>query len=104
MKIRKIELTQSRGIIDKKQPTTHQEITPRETREELIANTSPLQGNEGIRQKILNLLEKQGELGMDIDMLIQSAALEEETAEKIIEELIKEGEVYMSRPGVIKII
>ncbi len=104
MKVRKLELTQTRGNVQQKQPITPLETTSREVREELIATNSFLQGNEEIRQKILNLLEKQGELGMDIDMLMQSAALEEETAEKIIEELIKEGEVYMSRPGVLKII
>lgn len=104
MKVRKLELTQTRGNVQQKQSITPLETTSREVREELIAANSLLQGNEEIRQKILNLLEKQGELGMDIDMLMQSAALEEETAEKIIEELIKEGEVYMSRPGVLKII
>ena len=75
----------------------------REAREELIAN-NPSPGNESARQKMLNTLEKQGELGMDIDVLIQQAGIEEDEAEKIIEELIKEGEIYMARPGVLKII
>lgn len=104
MKVRKLELMQTRGNIEKKQPAIQIEATDREMREELIATAIPLQGNEGVRQKILNMLEKQGELGTDIDMLIQAEGLEEEIAEKIIEELIKEGEVYMSRPGVLKII
>lgn len=104
IKVRKAELIQTRGIIQQKVQPAPQEAGVREVREELIANNKSLVGNEGVRQKMLNLLEKQGELGMDIDMLIQATETEEEEAEKIIEELIKEGEIYMSRPGVLKII
>ncbi len=106
MKVRKAELVQMRGnVLPKKQiPQIIVEPNNRETREELIATHAPLSGNEIARQKILNVLESQGELGMDIDMLIQTSETEEEAAEKIIEELIKEGEIYMSRPGVLKII
>ncbi|MBI1972914.1 hypothetical protein HYS50_02830 [Candidatus Woesearchaeota archaeon] len=104
MKVRKAELMQARGIIQQKVQPAPQEASVREVREELIANNKSLVSNEGVRQKMLNLLEKQGELGMDIDMLIQATETEEEEAEKIIEELIKEGEIYMSRPGVLKII
>ncbi len=103
MKVRKAELIQTRGVIQQKTQPKQQEESIREAREELIANNT-LQGNEGARQKMLNLLEKQGELGMDIDLLIQTIEAEEEESEKIIEELIKEGEIYMSRPGVLKII
>ncbi|HLC72712.1 MAG TPA: hypothetical protein VJH37_03960 [Candidatus Nanoarchaeia archaeon] len=105
MKVRKAELVQTRGDPQPKQAHLLKiESETKEAREELIATNGAAQGNEGSRQKILNLLEKQGEQGMDIDVLIQAADTEEEVAEKIIEELIKEGEIYMSRPGVLKII
>lgn len=103
IKVRKAELLATRGQIATKQQLPQQE-TSRETREELIANHASSQGNESVRQKILNILEKQGEAGMDIDLLMQTAEAQEEEGEKIIEELIKEGEIYMSRPGVLKII
>lgn len=104
MKVRKAELELTRGTVQQKTQPMPQEASDREAREELIATNTPLQGDEGTRQKMLNLLEKQGELGMDIDMLIQATQTEEGEAEKIIEELIKEGEIYLSRPGVLKIV
>ncbi len=103
IKVRKAELLETRGQIPIKQPVLQHE-TPRETREEMIASHASLPGNEGVRQKMLNILEKQGESGMDIDLLMQTVEAQEEEGEKIIEELIKEGEIYMSRPGVLKII
>lgn len=105
MKVRKAELLQTRGNIQQKSLLiVPPEASDREAREELIATNTPLRGDEGTRQKLLNILEKQGELGMDIDVLIKDSETEEGEAEKIIEELIKEGEIYMSRPGVLKII
>ena len=105
MKVRKAELVQTRGIIQQNtQPVQAQQSENSETREALIATNKVSQENEGARQKMLNVLEKQGELGMDIDVLIQASETAEEEAEKIIEDLIKEGEIYMSRPGILKII
>lgn len=105
IKVRKAELLQTRGAMQpKKQPASPMPAeNSREAREELIAS-NPSSGNESARQKMLNLLEKQGELGMDIDILIQQAGIEEDEAEKLVEDLIKEGEIYMARPGVLKII
>lgn len=105
LKLRKIELAQTRGTIAPQQPRKEIIIPEeREQREEHIATDAQKSGTETTRQKILNILEKQAEAGMDIDVLIQATGAEEGDAEKMIEDLIKEGEIYMARPGVLKII
>ena len=104
LKLRKVELAQTRGTITIQQPQKKIIHEEREQREEHIALDAQKSGTETTRQKILNTLEKQGDAGMDIDVLIQQVSADEGEAEKMIEDLIKEGEIYMARPGVLKII
>jgi RPA family protein len=56
------------------------------------------------RQKILQEVAATGDEGINTDVLIEKTQLPEQQAEDIITELLKEGEIYMPRPGRIKIV
>ncbi|MDD5331815.1 MAG: OB-fold nucleic acid binding domain-containing protein [Candidatus Nanoarchaeia archaeon] len=61
--------------------------------------------NESARQDILNFIEKNSNSdGIKIDFIIQNSKLNEAETEKIIQELLKEGELFQPKPTFIKII
>ena len=55
-----------------------------------------------VREKVVSLIEKEDEV--EEEKLIQDLGLSEETVKKAIQELLKEGEVYMPRPGYLKMV
>ncbi|MDD5253562.1 MAG: hypothetical protein PHG05_00455 [Candidatus Nanoarchaeia archaeon] len=72
-----------------------------EVKEEKITNT----GSDFSRMEIINLIEKKStEEGVRIDDIIISSSLPEQETEKIIEELLKEGEIFQPKPTFIKLI
>ncbi len=57
------------------------------------------------RQKLLSLIEKnQGDAGAEIQSLIGLSGISEEEVNSTLSELLKEGEIYQSKPGFVKIV
>lgn len=54
------------------------------------------------RQKVLSIIEKNDEI--NVDGLISKSGLSSEEVDKIIKELLKEGEIYQPRAGVLKVV
>lgn len=72
--------------------------------EERIDNISPIP-IESQRQTILGLVDKYDtEDGADMLKVISNSKINEYEANKIIEELIKEGEIFQTSPGKLKLI
>jgi len=60
---------------------------------------------ETARQKVLGLIERNNsQEGAEISNIVQSSGLAEDAAEKVIDELLKEGEVFQPRTGFLKVI
>ena len=102
--VRKKELEKTYGLPEEKQEvqeTPKEETKPNEIIEEEIVK----EPTETARQKILELIEKEtAQEGMQISNVIQESGLKEEEAEKIIDELLKEGELFQPRTGFLKVI
>ena len=64
---------------------------------EKLAET-PLQPQSN-RQKIISIIRNSTDLGIGTKEVIEASGLDDMGAESIIEQLIKEGEIYMPRPG-----
>ena len=71
-----------------------------EVKEEVAISSS-----DSKRQKILNLIENYSEIGgANINVVVRESGFSEEEANSIIEELLKEGEIYENKPGYLKTI
>jgi RPA family protein len=102
-KLRKLELTRSLGepisvttILKTENGGNNLETTKESFVEEVVDNTE----SDNDRQKVLNLIEKSGE--MSIDMIKQSLKLS--SLDTVIKSLVMDGEVYQNRPGYLKIV
>ncbi len=113
VELRKLELNKEYGApSDSKQevkPPQKEESNPEQPKieEESLVEDSPEEEalGEGDRQKILNLIEKdESEEGADIIKIIEESGLEEESANSLIQELLKEGEIFEIKQGKVKII
>ena len=109
--VRKQELEKEYSQPEEKQviqEVVSEEIKPKEEikkpsgmiEEEVVNETT-----ETARQKILELIEKEtASEGAQINQIIQASKLKEEDAEKTIDELLKEGEIFQPRTGFLKVI
>lgn len=96
---KKKELEKNYGKPEEKaRHDTKEESRPQETIEEEV-----IEPTETARQKILEIIEKEPE-GIQIGELIKRSGLKEEEAEKAIDELLREGEVFQPRTGFLKVI
>jgi len=57
---------------------------------------------ENSRQKVLTIIERYNEQGANINDVIKELNLDQKEVELAIQELLKEGEVYESRPGILR--
>jgi RPA family protein len=57
---------------------------------------------ETSRQKVLTIIERYNEEGANIKDIISESQLDKKEIELVIQELLKEGEVYESRPGILR--
>lgn len=101
LKVRKQDLEKTYGKPEEKeQEIPKEEIKqPQEINEEEVIDET----TETARQKILEIVEKSSE-GIQVGQAIQESGLKEEEAEKIIDELLKEGELFQPRTGILKVI
>lgn len=93
--VRKKELEKLYGKPEEQEKS--KEKTKQEVIEEIVEEPT-----ETARQKILGLVERAD--GIQISQLIQESRLKEEEAEEIIDELLKEGELFQPRTGFLKVI
>ncbi len=104
LKLRKLELLKLSGkpeeIEDKTTTISRKEIEIEESFiEEEIVST------QNSRRRILDSIHKlDSEEGVDISEVISTSKLPEEEAEFIVQELLKEGEIYEYKRGKLKII
>ena len=107
--VRKLELQKLFGNpeqVQQKQPPEPVVVTTQPTQPILEPTPTPHQINatESERQKILNIVEKAGETGLAMEALLAEANIPEQEAETIVQELLKDGEIYVPRPGQVKIV
>ena len=99
---RKKELTKEYGSLVKKTEPVKEESKIGSPVEEEVVDSS---GEEGTRQKILNIIENLAtEEGADKLDIINKSQLDEQTADGIIQGLLMEGEIFEIKPGKIKIL
>ncbi len=86
----------------KQEPKTTQDISEPSVEEEYIEDNQK-QPTESVRQKILNVIEKfDTEEGVDKKTIAENLDSEPEKTDSAISELLKEGEIYESKPGKLK--
>jgi len=95
LKIRNLELKKLYGVPEKS------EYSSKKEEDSEFANEEASSGNH--RQKILNLIEESGE-GITYDQLISKSDLSEGEVNKVVGDLIKEGEIYEPKSGVLRIL
>lgn len=99
--VRKLELEKEYGKPEEieKEEIVEEIMQPEVIEEDVVEPT------ETARQKILELIEKEtAQEGAQIGQIIQKSGLKEEAAEKAIDELLKEGEIFQPRKGFLKLI
>jgi len=103
LSVRKKELERTYGQPEEpKEKTMEEPMPPREIVEEVIVVSEP---TVTARQKILELVEKEtSKEGIEITKLIRASGLKEEEAEKAIDELLREGELFQPKAGFLKVI
>lgn len=108
LQVRKQELEKHYGKpeekgqeIEKEEPEQKEEEKPSAIVEEEVVN----EPTQTARQKILEIVENEtSQEGAQISQVVQRSGLKEEEAEKAIDELLKEGELFQPRTGFLKVI
>jgi len=82
-------------------PQTIQEDQPELIEEEVVEDVA----SQSKRQKLLNLIKKNdnGD-GVEINLVVEEAGFEEQTTTSLIQDLLKEGEIFEIKPGRVKLI
>jgi RPA family protein len=99
--VRKLELVKGQGEYkgDVKRIT---EVEQQRVVEEEVVSDEP---SESSRARVLNIIEKNSSGdGADLDDVISKSGLGESECNNLINELLKEGEIFSPRPGKIKLI
>ncbi|MBT3985480.1 hypothetical protein HOD38_05230 [archaeon] len=92
--LRRLELIKEYGVPDKREKV---EVVEKEHKEE-----SEVEPSLAIREKVVSLIEKYDEA--EEERLVSEIGLPKEQVDKAIQELLKEGEVYMPRPGYLRMV
>jgi RPA family protein len=100
--VRKKELEKIYGKPEEpKEKTLTEDTPPHEITEEVVVSGPTITA----RQKILEFVEKEtAKEGIETTKLIRLSGLKEEEAEKAIDELLREGELFQPRTGFLKVI
>jgi len=103
-KIRKLELEKEFGVRQKIENPV-QELKQPEMLQPLIEEETVEETSETDRQKILNLIEKSdGDKGANFSKIILESQIPEEKANLIIEDLLKEGEIFKPTTSTLKLL
>ena len=100
--LRKLELTKEYGNPVKTEKIIQDvdEKTTAKSGEELIEEPVEITSN---RQKLLDVIGKNDE-GIAISEIIKNSFLDSKEAENLMNQLLREGEIFESRPGIIRVI
>ena len=100
--VRKKELEKTYGKPEEpKEKILTEETPPHEITEEVVVSGPTITA----RQRILDFVEKEtAKEGIETTRLIRISGLKEEEAEKAIDELLREGELFQPRTGFLKVI
>src|SRR3989344_3350412 len=100
--LRKLELTKEYGKPVKTEKIIQDvdEKTTAKSDEELIEEPVEITSN---RQKLLEVIGKNDE-GIAINEIIKNSFLDSKEAENLMNQLLREGEIFESRPGIIRVI
>ncbi len=101
---RKLELIESYGKPDRMQQQLKEEA-PVEVKEEVVEEVVVAKTDaKDARGKIVKILEEAPAGGIEIQDTINKSGLGEDEADGVIEELLKEGEVFQPKRGFLKLI
>lgn len=110
MIVRRLELTREFGKPEIEEEITEEKAveqekeTPKEEAEESVVEEQVV-STQSSRQKIMDIIEtSSSEMGAEITEVIEKSGLDDKESEEIINELLKEGEVFSPRPGKVKLI
>ncbi len=100
--LRKLELTKEYGkpVKIEKIIQDSDEKPIAKSGEELIEEPIEITSN---RQKVLELISKNDE-GIAINEIIKNSFLDSKESENLVNQLLREGEIFESRPGIIRLI
>jgi len=104
LEVRKLELKKENGEYVKEEIRAREEPIVEEqsvVEEEVV----PVEPSESARARIINIIEiNSSEEGAEMEIVISKSGLSEGECNEIINELLKEGEVYSPKPGKVKLI
>jgi len=96
LELRKLELVKEHGEF-KAEVVGEMKVS-----EEKVVSDEP---TESVRRRVIDLVEKHSdEFGADIEIVISQSGLGDSDCEEIINDLLKEGEVFSPKSGKIKLI
>ena len=105
--LRKKELISEYGE-RKQQETTIKETTqetPQENPQPVIEEETIQDTSSSERQKLLNIIEEHDEgEGVEIHQIVEVLKMDEQGTQSIIQDLLKEGEIFEIKPGKVKLI
>jgi len=92
--LRRLELIKEYGVPDKREKV---EVVEKEHKAE-----DEVEPSLAVREKVLSIIEKKDET--EEEKMIEDLGLPKEQVVKAVQELLKEGEVFMPRPGYLKMV
>ena len=102
---RKLELLKQYGKFSPLQPKTAVNGSHVEAKENIVEESvSSSNVTETLRQKLLSSIEAAGDSGAEMQKLVHEIGMPENEVNIAIQELLKEGEIYMARAGILKVV
>jgi hypothetical protein len=92
--LRRLELIKEYGVPEKKEKV---EVVEKEHKEE-----SEVEPSLAVREKVMSMIESSDEI--EQEKIVSESGLSKESVDKAVQELLKEGEVYMPRPGYLRMV
>jgi hypothetical protein len=102
--IRKAELLKSIGKPEKLKEQSNVQLIQVNKEETAKQDSSHKKSNENMRQEVVNMLNDHVDSGLEVIQISQKIGENEKETEKIIKELMLEGEIYENKPGCYKAI